>query len=181
VTAPTTIFLSYAGVDRESAAQVVAGLQAAGVTVGWDLDYISWGDNWQDRLQEELSRCQGYIILIGQRGIRRWVKPELQFALKRHIEGGDLPIFPLLLPGVTPEDLPPFLSLVQARWLLNPISQENFTGLAEELQAAVEGAETPLGPNIRPGILSRPGSIALCYLSFYPLRGLQWRLAPLAA
>ena len=45
MTAPTTIFLSYAGVDRESAAQVVAGLQAAGVNVGWDLEYIKWGDS----------------------------------------------------------------------------------------------------------------------------------------
>ena len=95
----SSIFLSYAGLDREIATQVALGLKAAGVDVWWDREGIGWGDNWIHKLEDALTQCGGYVILVGSSGVRRWVKFELSLAIKRHIEQ-ELPIFPLLLPGV---------------------------------------------------------------------------------
>jgi formylglycine-generating enzyme required for sulfatase activity len=131
-----SIFLSYAGVDREAAAALSGGLSAAGANIWWDRDQIGWGDNWIDRLESGLSNCRAYLILIGRSGIRRWVKAELYVALRRHFEQ-ELPIFPVLLPGVAGESLPPFLSTVQARSLahapqdLSPTEYVELAGVLE--------------------------------------------------
>jgi hypothetical protein len=55
------LFLSYAGADREVAAEVAQGLCAAGVDVWWDQDGVGWGDDWLDTLQDKLRQCGGYI------------------------------------------------------------------------------------------------------------------------
>ena len=56
------------------------------------------------------------MILVGAGGARRWVKAELLIATRRHFEN-DLPVFRLLLHGVPPDNLPPFLSIFQAERL----------------------------------------------------------------
>ncbi|MCB1718563.1 MAG: TIR domain-containing protein, partial [Candidatus Competibacteraceae bacterium] len=142
----SSIFLSYAGIDRPAATRIKNGLQAAGAPMIWqDTDQIKVGDNWIDVLQRTLEDCSAYVILVGTGGIHRWVKAELSYALKRHYDSdGQFPIYPLLLPGVVPEkDLPPFLSLIQAQTLasLTPDPTE-FQHLAERLQVASEQAET---------------------------------------
>jgi hypothetical protein len=81
----TTLFLSYAGLDREIAAQVAFGLKGAGVEVWWDRDGIGWGDNWIHKLEDALTHCHGYVIMVGSSGVRRWVRFELSLAIKRHI------------------------------------------------------------------------------------------------
>jgi len=128
----SSIFLSYAGLDREIAAQVALGLQRAGVDVWWDREGIGWGDNWIQKLEDALTQCGGYVILVGSSGVRRWVKFELSLAIKRHIEQ-DLPIFPLLLPGVTPDSLPPFLATLQAEPLPEQLSDIDYGWLAQRL------------------------------------------------
>jgi hypothetical protein len=94
-------------------------------------------------LEEALSRCGAYLILLGHGGVRRWVKPELGVAFKRHVDEG-LPILPLLLDGVAPESMPPFLSLKQARRLPADLSAFDFGGLAAELRTVSEPAVAPL-------------------------------------
>lgn len=132
----SSIFLSYAGLDRKIATQVALGLKGVGVEVWWDREGIGWGDEWIGKLQEELTKCGTYIILVGSSGVRKWVKAELSVALKRHIEE-DLPIFPLLLPGVTPDSLPPFLSTIQAESLPEPLDDIDYQGLAKRLSSGV--------------------------------------------
>jgi formylglycine-generating enzyme required for sulfatase activity len=134
-----SIFLSYAGADREVAAQVVQGLRSAGAKVWWDQDGIGWGDNWVEKLQDTLNEYSGYLILVGSLGVRRWVKAELTVALKRHFEE-DLPIFALLLPGVKPENLPPFLSIFQSKSLPEDLDQVDYKTLTEALKW-VSGAD----------------------------------------
>ena len=128
----SSIFLSYAGLDRTIAIQVALGLKGAGVDVWWDQEGIGWGDNWIHKLEKSLTECGGYVILVGDSGVRRWVKFELSLAIKLHIEQ-DLPIFPLLLPGVTPESLPPFLATLQAELLPDPLSDLDYGRLAQRL------------------------------------------------
>jgi hypothetical protein len=57
--------LSFTSLDREAARAVVAGLRSAGVDVWWDEGGIGWGDNWQSKLEEALSCCGAYLILLG--------------------------------------------------------------------------------------------------------------------
>lgn len=127
------IFLSYAGTERNVAAHVARGLRAAGVAVWWDQDGIGWGDNWIERIQGTLARCTGFIIIVGTDGVSRWTKAEMSLAYRRHIEQG-LPLFPLLLPDVTPEDLPPFLGVLQGRSLPYDLSDYDYHSLAAELR-----------------------------------------------
>ena len=148
-----SIFFSYAGVDRDAATRFAEGLRGAGVDVWWDQgeDDIGWGDNWIDKLQETLSSCSAYLILVGPSGIRRWVKAELSIALRRHFETG-LPIFPALLHGVAPDSLPPFLSIFQTQSLPEALDQIDFGKLAKDLQttAGAEGGGAVIGEGICP-------------------------------
>ena len=131
----SSIFLSYAGLDRKIATQVALGLKGAGVEVWWDQEGIGWGDNWIEKLEDALTKCGGYVILVGSSGVRRWVKFELSLAIKRHIEQ-DLPIFPLLLPGIMPDSLPPFLATFQAESLPEQLSGVDYGSLAQRLASA---------------------------------------------
>ena len=72
-----SVFLSFTSLDREAARTVVAGLRGAGIDVWWDEGGIGWGDDWQGKLEEALSRSGAYLILLGEGGVRRWVNPHL--------------------------------------------------------------------------------------------------------
>lgn len=137
-----TVFLSFTSLDREAARTVEAGLRAAAIDVWWDEGGIGWGDDWQDKIEQALSHCGAYLILLGQGGVRRWVKPELGVAFKRHVDDG-LPILPLLLDGVSPENLPSFLSLKQARRLPADLAAFDFAALAAELAAKLRAVAEP--------------------------------------
>ncbi len=138
-----TVFLSFTSLAREAARAVVSGLRAARIDVWWDEGGIGWGDDWQGELEEALSRCGAYLILLGTGGVRRWVKPELDVALRRHVDDG-LPILPLLLDGVSPESMPPFLSLFQASRLPADLATFDFEALAAELCATAAPTVPPI-------------------------------------
>lgn len=115
------IFLSYSRDDRPACLALRAALEQAGFSVFRDEDAIRIGDRWMTRLQEALQECSAFVLLVGRRGVERWVGAEVEVALSRHLsphdEGQRLPIFPVLLEDGKPEDLPPFLALFQsARW-----------------------------------------------------------------
>jgi hypothetical protein len=149
------IFLSYAGADRASAAQIVQGLRAAGAAVWWDGDGIGWGDNWIETLQRTLTECSAYVILVGAGGVRRWVKAELHIATRRHFEN-DLPILPVLLHGVPPDSLPPFLSIFQAERLPEGLECLDFGALADRL-TAISGSADDARPPIHDDTCPFPG------------------------
>jgi formylglycine-generating enzyme required for sulfatase activity len=151
-----SIFLSYAGTDREIASRIYAGLTGAGVDVWWDREGIGWGDNWIVTLEDELRKCSAYIILIGQSGVRKWVKAELYLAIKRHFEQ-ELPIFPVLLPGVTPDTMPPFLEIFQAVTLTSDFTEIDYGALAHRLSGAVDAQESESLPAIPNDICPFPG------------------------
>jgi hypothetical protein len=132
---------------------VVQRLGAEGVEVWWD-EHIDWGDNWIEALEAALTDATAYVILVGTSGINHWVKVELQVALRRHVEH-DLPVFPLLLPGIAPDDLPPFLATVQVRALPLDPAQGNFAALAERLNRAPDTAQR--APSLDTGRPPFPG------------------------
>ena len=139
--APDQIFISYARPEHIDAARVLrAEFQSKGLRVFLDEASIRSGDNWIQKLEAALQSCRVFIVLVGQTKIERWVGAEVQIALARHYArrapfdeaGTDVdgavgihpqtavmrPALPLILPvlvdGVAPTVLPPFLSLFQA-------------------------------------------------------------------
>jgi len=117
-TAASQPFLSYSRADRAAAAELHQLLEQAGVAVYRDVENLRSGDRWLSRLQQALSHCSAFVVLVGQEGLQRWVAGEVETALNRHLSAPlgtpRLPIHPLLLPGASVADLGPFLGLFQA-------------------------------------------------------------------
>lgn len=107
---PGKVFLSYSRNDQDAAVALRVALEHAGLTVFHDEDAIRVGDQWMTRLRDALQDCSAFVVLVGRDGVRRWVGAETQVALNRHFAPHDdaerLPIFPVLLQGAAPEDLP---------------------------------------------------------------------------
>ncbi|MCX7112095.1 MAG: toll/interleukin-1 receptor domain-containing protein [Proteobacteria bacterium] len=142
----TTLFLSYAGADRAIATALKEGLIRAGFDqpLWQDIDQIRGGDNWLITLKEALRDCSGYVIVVGPGGIHRWVRFELYAAIRRYFESNEqFPVFPVLLPGASPQSLPSFLSIIQAEKLPDHPEPEDYQRLAAVLARllAKHGAE----------------------------------------
>jgi formylglycine-generating enzyme required for sulfatase activity len=118
VTDNTDVFLSYSHNDLDAAALLHTQLESAGLSVFRDEKGIRWSDQWLDRLQEAVSTCKSFVVLVGRDGVRRWIGAETQVALKRyfgpHDDSERLPIYPILLGETKTDALPVFLQLFQA-------------------------------------------------------------------
>lgn len=118
------VFLSYSRIDQKvkaAAATLEVALQQANLSVFKDDHAIHAGDGWVGKLQDALTDCGAFVVLVGPEGVWRWVGAEVQVVLNRHFgpqrDDERLPLFPILLEGAKPESLPPFLALFQVtRW-----------------------------------------------------------------
>ncbi len=111
---PTIPFIIHSCSDMAAALELRERLRGADI----ESTELRLGDRWMTALQQVLAECSAFIVLVGRGGVQRWVGAECEVALNRHLSPpGDaprLPIHPVLLPGVTPDALPPFLALFQA-------------------------------------------------------------------
>nr|AEQ20333.1 formylglycine-generating sulfatase-like enzyme [uncultured bacterium EC5] len=114
---PAIPFISYSNTDWDAAVELRERLRGANI----ECTELRLPGRWMTGLQQVLTECSAFIALIGRDGVQRYVGAECEVALSRHLslrgDGPRLPMHPVLLPSVTPEDLPPFLALFQAeRW-----------------------------------------------------------------
>jgi len=109
-------FLSYASTDRPVAQALVQGLKEAGVEVWFDSGRSAMvpGRSISEQLERKLQESQGFLLLVGKRGVDGWVRAEVDVALSRNVKGPTYPIIPLLLPEVGIEVLPPFIARFSA-------------------------------------------------------------------
>ncbi len=78
------VFLSYARVDRAVAERVKAGLEAAGLSVFFDVEGLDGGDVFPDVLDREVKGAGAVISLWSPHSLSRpWVKQECSIGLKR--------------------------------------------------------------------------------------------------
>ena len=142
------IFLSHDGEDRGDARALAEGLQACGLEVWCDLlpGRLDDGQPWIAGLERGLRECEGYVILIGRRPLRGWLRAELDCALGRQAREESFPVLPLLAPGVSPEQLgaiSPFLERFQAVSLERDpaeLSPTAFQGIAAMLASEERGS-----------------------------------------
>lgn len=95
------IFLSYARRDREVAEKVKEALEAAGLSVFFDVEGLDGGDVFPDVLDREVKSAGAVISLWSQHSLSRpWVKQECSIGLKRRC------LIPLTIEALGELDVP---------------------------------------------------------------------------
>jgi len=101
------VFLSYSRNELDAATNLLGQLERRGLVVFRDQEKIREGELWLNKLQDAVSACRSFVVLVGRDGVRRWIGAETQIALGRYFGPQDdaerLPIFPILLGATTPE------------------------------------------------------------------------------
>jgi hypothetical protein len=104
------VFLSYRHADRTAALELRDLLVARKLRVWFDEDAIPPGDLFQSRMAEGLKQSDAIAILIGPHSVAGWQEAEMQVALNFQRSSGTR-VIPVLLPQVSPEQIPPFLQV----------------------------------------------------------------------
>jgi len=109
------IFVSHCSKHDTRSAEVMqrllADLTDGEVELIWDRDLLGVGDDWHDKLLTEMESCHGAILLLSAAALQRpYVVMECTLLAwrKRHSEkweGNTFELLPVLVGGVTPEDL----------------------------------------------------------------------------
>lgn len=102
------LFISHSSAENALAKDAVPALQSrldARIEVLYDKNVLDTGDHWRDELWEWWAQCDAAVVLCSPGAlISRWVFIEVTMLMRRHgIDG--VPIFPILIDPVKPEDL----------------------------------------------------------------------------
>lgn len=103
------VFLSYAWDDRELAQKIAQGLIAQGIDTWWAEWEIKSGDSIRTRIDNGLSDCSHFVVLLTPRSITRpWVNAEIDAGFMRKIN--EKSRFIPLRHALNSDSLPPLLS-----------------------------------------------------------------------
>jgi hypothetical protein len=96
------VFISYAREDLTAVQQIKAGLEAAGITTWFDIDRLEAGDDYDRKIQRNISRCAYFIPVISsttQQRLEGYFRREWNYALDRarNMADGALFILPVSL------------------------------------------------------------------------------------
>lgn len=107
------VYLAHASEDHESMAKPLAEkLLAAGIDVWLDGWEIRTGDSLRRKMEEGLSGCTHFLVLLTEKSIgKRWVETEIDAGFLQAVEGQSR--FLGLRVGVPIENLSPFLRSVR--------------------------------------------------------------------
>jgi TIR domain/SIR2-like domain len=100
------VFISYAREDLPAVQQIKAGLESAGITTWFDIDRLEVGDDYDRKIQRNISRCSYFIPVISgttQRRPEGYFRREWSYALDRvrNMAEGALFILPVILDDTT--------------------------------------------------------------------------------
>ncbi len=103
------VFVSYAREDLPAVQRIKAGLEAAGITTWFDMDRLEAGDDYDRKIQRNISRCSYFIPVISkttQSRLEGYFRREWSYALDRarNMADGALFILPVSLDGTTPTE-----------------------------------------------------------------------------
>ncbi len=102
------VFVSYAREDLPAVHRIKAGLEAAGITTWFDMDRLEAGDDYDRKIQRNISRCSYFIPVISentQSRLEGYFRREWSYALDRarNMADGALFILPVSLDGTSSE------------------------------------------------------------------------------
>lgn len=101
------VFLSHTKADKAFVRRLRDDLTKAGVRVWFDEAEIQLGDSLTDKIAEGLKLSRFIAMVLSSKSISApWVKKELEIAMTREIEGGEVVVLPLLYEKC---DIPAFL------------------------------------------------------------------------
>ena len=96
------VFISYAREDLPAVQQIKAGLEAAGITVWFDIDRLEVGDDYDRKIQRNIARCSYFIPVVSattQRRLEGYFRREWSYAIDRvrNMADGALFILPVTI------------------------------------------------------------------------------------
>jgi len=92
------IFISYAREDLAAVQRLKAGLEAAGLTVWFDMDRLESGDDYDRKIRNNIARCSFFIPIISATTQRRhegYFRREWNYAVDRTYGMADGAVFVL--------------------------------------------------------------------------------------
>ncbi|MGB6450280.1 MAG: toll/interleukin-1 receptor domain-containing protein [Steroidobacteraceae bacterium] len=103
------VFVSYAREDLPAVQRIKAGLEAAGITTWFDMDRLEAGDDYDRKIQRNITRCSYFIPVISkntQSRLEGYFRREWSYALDRarNMADGALFILPVALDETTAAD-----------------------------------------------------------------------------
>ena len=92
------VFISHASKDKSDYVEsLYMTLRRLGISIFYDSDSISWGDNWKQAILNGTAVSEFAIIVISENFFdREWINRELQEFLIRQNESGQKIVLPLL-------------------------------------------------------------------------------------
>ncbi len=109
------VFLSYNSRDRSPVRRIGEALKQRGLTVWLDVWELEPGRPWQEALEVIVKTAKSAAVLVGADGIGPWQNREMRACLSEFVKR-DLPVIPVLLPGVPRRPELPLL-LGQMTWV----------------------------------------------------------------
>jgi hypothetical protein len=96
------VFISYAREDLPAVQQIKAGLEAAGITIWFDMDRLEVGDDYDRKIQRNIARCSYFIPVVSattQRRLEGYFRREWSYAIDRvrNMADGALFILPVTI------------------------------------------------------------------------------------
>ena len=93
-----SIFVSHSSDDKvDYVDDLVEEIKSLGITVFYDTDVISWGDNLKEKIDTGLKNCELAVIVISPSYFgREWTEYEIQTLLKRQDAEKNKLIMPIL-------------------------------------------------------------------------------------
>ena len=100
------VFISYANADKSGYVDdLYMVLRKLGISIFYDSDALSWGDEWKKVILDSTNTSEFAIIVISENFFdREWTERELHEFLKRQNENGQKIVLPLLH-NITMDDL----------------------------------------------------------------------------
>jgi hypothetical protein len=103
------IFLSYNTADKSIVRRLKRALEKRGLRVWMDESQLVPGVPWQELLESGILSSDAVAVLVGRDGVGPWEDRELRAAIEEAVRR-QLPVIPVLLPGITEKPrLPLFL------------------------------------------------------------------------
>ena len=103
------VFISYAREDLAAVQQIKADLEAAGVTTWFDLDRLEAGDDYDRKIQRNISRCSYFIPVMSattERRLEAYFRREWSYAIdrSRNMADGAVFVLPVTIDGTGAAD-----------------------------------------------------------------------------